>query len=247
MGIQMKKRGWFFLLIMGLCMPLPGMAQEAPVPPLLSVRGEAQLMVSPDQVVMLAGVLSESKDAKKALADNSRAMNQVIAALKGIGIKKTEINTQNFSIQPQWSPRPRNAETDWRATIIAYRVSNNVQVKTTQLELIGEMIAKATQAGANQIHSVSFGLSNPREFRAQALKQAVENARADADIAAAAAATRIVGIKTLNVDHSVASIETVEKAMVMRSAMADAAPAPPISSGDISVRASVFISYKLAD
>jgi len=223
------------------------LADVAKAEPSLSVRGEAQLMVSPDQVVMVAGVLSEAKQAKKALADNSQAMQKVMDALLALGLKKKEMTTQSFSVQPRWSPRPRNPDAGWRSEIIGYRVNNSVQVKTTQLDLIGELIAQATQAGANQIQSVSFGLSNPREYRSKALSQAVENARADADITAKAAGSAIKGILTLHVDQAVASVERVEKSMLMRSAsMADAAPVPPINSGDISVRASVSITYKLA-
>ncbi|MFT6387921.1 MAG: hypothetical protein ACJAUP_001293 [Cellvibrionaceae bacterium] len=222
-------------------------ADAAPETPSLSVRGEAQLMVSPDQVIMVAGVLSEAKQAKKALADNGRAMQKVMDALLALDLKKKEITTQRFSVQPKWSPRPRGADSSWRSDIIGYRVNNSVQVKTAQLDLIGELITQATQAGANQIKSVSFGLSNPREYRSKALFQAVENARADADVTAKAVGSSLRGILTLHVDQAVASVESVEKSMLMRSAsMADIASAPPINSGDISVRASVSITYQLA-
>lgn len=227
-------------------LPLPALADKEPEVPSLSVRGEAQLMVSPDQVIMVAGVLSEAKQAKKALADNSKSMQKVMAALLDFGLKKKDISTQNFNIQPKWSSRPRNADSAWRSEIIGYRVNNAVQVKTTQLDLIGDMISRVTQAGANQVQSVSFGLSNPREYRSNALAQAVKNARVDADVTAKAAGSAIKGIKTIHIDQAVSSVARVEKAMVMRSSMADAAPAPPISAGDITVRASVSVTYELS-
>lgn len=243
--MSIKKR-FVILWLFSILLPVTACADEVPQPPSLSVRGEAQLMVSPDQVIMVAGVITEAKQAKLALSDNSKAMQKVMAALSKLGLKKKDITTQNFSVQPKWSPRPRNADAGWRSKIIGYQVSNSVQVKTTKLELIGDMISRATAAGANQIHSVSFALSNPREYRSQALAQAVDNARADADVAAKAAGSSIEGIKILHIDQAQASVERVEKAMVMRSSLADAA-APPISSGDISVRASVSITYLLSE
>jgi len=234
------------ILVASTFLSLSALGDDVPESPALSVRGEARLMVSPDQVMMVAGVLSEGKQAKKALSDNSKAMQKVMDALSSLGLKEKEVSTQNFSVQPKWSSRPRNADQSWRSQIIGYRVNNSVIVKTTQLELIGDMISRATQAGANQIQSVSFGLSNPREYRSNALAKAVANARADADVTAKAAGVSIKGIKSVHIDQAVSSVERVEKAMVVRSSMADMASTPPISAGDITVRASVSVTYELS-
>ncbi|MGH1485712.1 MAG: SIMPL domain-containing protein [Cellvibrionaceae bacterium] len=211
----------------------------------LSVRGEAQLMVPPDQVIVSVGVLSEAKVAKKALAINSRLMQQVIDALRAVGITKKEYSTRQLSVQPVWSSRPRNADSRWKSEITGYRVNNNLQIRTLKLDLLGDLINAATSAGANKIQSIQFGLSNPRQHRGQALTQAVENARTDADIAAKAAGVSIKKVKSLQVDYA-PSVAHVEKAMVMRSALADTAPVPPVNPGDIAVRASVSIIYELA-
>ncbi len=220
-------------------------AEHKSEPPTLSVRGEARLEVEPDQVSVSLGVMSQAKTAKKALAENSKAIKAVIDALYGVGLKKKDVSTRRFNVQPVWSSRPRNADSLWRAKIIAYRVNNSVQVTTTQLPLVGDVINAATTAGANQVQSVNFGLENPRQFRSQAIAKAVKNARADADVAAEASGSSIKGVKTIHLDQAVASIEQAESFKVMRSAVAEAAPAPPINAGDITVRASVSIVYEL--
>jgi uncharacterized protein YggE len=218
-----------------------------PEMPTLSVRGEAQLQVPPDQASIILGVVSESKTAKAALADNNKAMQSVMAALLKQGLKQKEISTQRFGVQPVWSSRPRSVDSSWRAEIVAYRVDNSLQATTQTLEWVPDIIAAATAAGANTVNSISFSLANPRDFQDQAITQAVNNARADADVAAKAAGTRIKAIKNLNLDQSMASVEHVEKVSMMRSAMADSVSAPPISTGNITVRASVSILYELAE
>ncbi len=242
-----RKNGYIGLLYM-LILFIPGTyadIEQKPEPPTLSVRGEARLEVEPDQVSVSLGVVSQAKTTKKALADNSKAIQAVIDALYGIGLKKKDVSTRQFGIQPVWSSRPRNADSLWRAKIIGYRVNNSVQVTTTQLSLVGDLIGAATTAGANQVQSVNFGLANPRQFRSQAITKAVKNARADADAAAVASGANIKSVKTIHLDQAVASIEHAENFKVMRSAAADTVAAPPINAGDITVRASVSIVYEL--
>lgn len=222
---------------------------ESPLPEVakLTVRGEAHLMVPPDQVSVVLGVSTESAKAKKAMADNSKKMAAVVRALATLGLKKKEYKTQNFRVQPVWSSRPKGAASHWKSSIIAYRVNNSLRVTTQQLALIGDMIADATVAGANQVNSVSFSLANERQYRQQAIMQAMQNAKQDAETLAEASGDKIKRTLTLNLNNSSASHVRVESTMAksrMLSAQADMAP-PPISGGDITVKASVSVVYEL--
>ena len=216
----------------------------------LHVRGEAQLMVAPDQVAINLGVTSEAKKAKQAMEDNSQKMANMVRVLTGLGLTDKEYETQNFSIQPVWSSRPRNADQEWRAKITGYRVSNTLRVSTTKMELIGDVIEQSTDAGANQVHSLHFSLSNPREYRAQAITQAMKNAKEDAQTLVAASGDTISRTLSLRLDNAVASQTHVEvkakrsRLMQASAAMADSV-APPINAGDITVRASVSVTYEL--
>lgn len=213
----------------------------------LFVRGEAQLIVPPDQVSVVLGITTESAKTRKAMADNSRKMQALIRELQALGLTEKDYKTQNFRVQPVWSSRPKGAGSEWRSRIIAYRVSNSLLVTTPALKLIGDIIASAAKAGANQVNSVSFSLSNERQYRQQAITQAMENAKQDAQTLVMASGDKIKRTLSLNLDNSSASKVRVEASSKMRtfaSAQADIAP-PPISGGDITVRASVSVVYEL--
>ena len=213
----------------------------------LTVRGEAHLMVPPDQVSVVLGVTTESAKAKKAMADNSKKMAAVVRSLSALGLTKKEYKTQNFRVQPVWSSRPKGAASHWKSSIIAYRVNNSLRVTTQQLTLIGDMIAGAATVGANQVNSVNFSLANERQYRQRAITQAMQNAKQDAETLAAASGDTIKRTLTLNLNNSSASNVRVESTMAksrMLSAQADIAP-PPISGGDITVKASVSVVYEL--
>lgn len=237
----------FCTTLITLCLSSTVWAEPA-TPPVakLSVRGEAQLMVPPDQVSVVLGVTTESSKAKKAITDNSQKMTKVIDALARLGIKKDSYKTQNFRVQPIWSVRPKDANKNWRASIVSYRVNNSLHVTTKALSRIGDVIAGATEAGANQVNSVNFSLSDERQYRSQAITQAMGNAKQDANVLVAASGDRIKRTLSLNLDNTSASrvrVEALQSSARFKSALADAPP--PISSGDITVRASVSVVYEL--
>lgn len=215
----------------------------------LHVRGASELKVEPDQVTIILGVTTQNKTAKRALADNSRAMKKIIAALGQQGINTDDLTTQRFGVQPIWSSRPRHLSSDkeWKSTITAYRVSNTLNLVTGKLELVGELVNTATIAGANQVQSITFGLANPREYREKAIANAIKNAKEDAGFVAKASALELVGIKQIHLDNAAASIERVQAAGFSRSVLsAKVDAAPPIKAGDITVRASVSVEYFLS-
>src|SRR5690606_27441056 len=115
---------------------------------------------------------------------NSKKMDGIIGALKKIGLKNDEYQTSRFDIQPQWSPRPKQAPTDWRPRVVGYTVSNQLTIRTGQLELVGQLIEGAVAAGANEVGSIYFDLADPRRHRALAIETAAGNARADAQVLA---------------------------------------------------------------
>jgi len=252
--MKMIKQALLSLLAVSACWAQLASAETSqssmvePIVAQLFVRGEAELMVPPDQVSVSLGVTTESSTAKKSVAENTRKMNSLANALAHLGLSDSDYKTQNFQVQPVWSNRPQGAGSHWKASVIAYRVTNTLYITTLDLDIIGDIIGAATEAGANQVNSINFSLFNARQYRQQAITQAMENARADADVLVAASGDRIKRTLSLRLDNASASKERVQMKTMARSSMAlsqDAYAPPPISAGDIVVRASVSVTYAL--
>lgn len=236
------------IYVLCACCALAAVSALADTPPVsqLSVRGEAILRVSPDQLTINLGVTSEANAARQALSSNNDDMQAIVRALQKLGLEKAELTTQQFQVHPIWSRRPRDPAPEWSAKISGYRVTNSLQVQTKKLALAGDIIAAATEAGANTVNSVQFGLADPRQYRAQAIAQAMDNARADAQALAKAAGDQIKRTLSLNLDNAVATpVRVQQERMMMRSAAAMDAGAPPIEAGEVSVNASVSVVYEL--
>jgi uncharacterized protein len=243
--------GTFVLALAGglLASALPVTAQqiideEERVVPTLTVSGQAELEKPADELHLSLSVVTQGKEAQEAVQENSRTMKRVIEAIERVGLTKEEYETTRFSINPQYRQRPRNADSEWRPEIIGYTVENTLRIETTKLELVGELIEKGTDAGANNVGQLSFGLSDERAHRAEAITEAVQNARSDADALATAAGAKLVRILSINLDGAAAPPMPMRGERMTAMAMEMALPIQP---GDVTVRASVTIVYEIAE
>ncbi len=209
--------------------------------PKLMVRGEAELDKPADRLRLTIGVVTEHAEATAALDENSRRMRDVVRALEKTGLTEGEYETGRFSIRPVYARRPRTADAQWRPHIVGYAVTNTLNIKTKKLELAGPLIEAANDAGANSIDSIGFDLADPRAHRAEAIRAAAANARADAAVLAEASGVRLVRILSVTLDEA----GWRPPVTLARGAMAEAAAAPPIQPGDVTVRAGVTIVYEI--
>jgi uncharacterized protein YggE len=212
--------------------------------PRLTVRGEAELRRPADQMRIQVGVVSEAKEAGAALRDNSERMAAVVKAIAKAGLTEDEYQTGRFRIRPTYSRRPRQPQPDWKPMIIGYEVTNTVIIRTGKMDLAGSLIETANAAGANTVEVTGFDLADPRTHRAEAIGEATRHAIDDATTLAAAAGVDLVRIVSINLDRTPPPVADAYMARG-RAAMAEAGSTPPISPGDVTVRASVTIVYEI--
>jgi hypothetical protein len=111
-------------------------------------------------------------------------------------------------------------------------------VTLTDLSLIGKVIDTGIQAGANRVQGLSFGLLDDQPSRAQALKMATAQAKANADAMAS-------GIG----QHTGQAIAIQEGATSTPTPVLLGAAAPsattPVETGVVNVQASVTLDVAL--
>lgn len=123
----------------------------------ISISGRGIVSAEPNQVEIRLGVETEDKNVTKALEANSLGMNATIEALKTLGISEDEIETSRFNICPIKDYERTPVET------VGYQVTNEITVKTGDLDKTGEIIRAAIDAGANKVRWIEFGLNETRE------------------------------------------------------------------------------------
>ena len=187
-----------FLSAAALMMALPAaaLADDIATVPIagtrLDVSAEGQVTRAPDIATLSAGVLTQSSTAAAAMAENAKKMAAAVSALKRAGVADKDIRTSSLSLQPQY----RYADNQPPA-VTGYQASNQLTVTFRDIKQAGPILDALVAQGVNQISGPDFALEHPDAAMDEARMQAMQKARAKADLYAKAAGMsvkRIVAI-----------------------------------------------------
>ena len=157
-------------------------------PHTITVSAFATISTTPDEAVITFGIHTEHADSVAALNENARIVNDVLAAMKALGITERDMETTNVNISPQTINRGTASE----ATV--YNASTTLSVTIMDFDSIGAAIRDGVEAGATRVNGVRFGVADPTGAKKRALESAVESARAKADALAGAAGSSVTGV-----------------------------------------------------
>jgi uncharacterized protein YggE len=214
--------------------------------PSLSVSGEGKVSAAPDTADVNVGVVTQAPTAKEALAANTEAMTKLIATLKEQGIAEKDVQTQNLSIQPQYTQPPRNRENqEFVPKIAAYQVTNTVQVTSRKIDALGGILDALVQSGANQMYGISFRVDKPEALLDEARVAAVSDAKRKAELIAKAAGVKLGP----PIQISESGTMPMPRPLMMRGMAAApmmAASAPvPVAGGEQDFSVSVSVTYQI--
>lgn len=155
----------------------------------LSVTGNAEVMVEPDQATLYIDIVTENETAQNAKDVNSQLTGRVIAALAQAGIPRDKIETASYHLakKTEWdSEKGKNVETGYTLTNTLRVTVDDLKDATTNVDSVGRLIDAAVNAGANGINQVNYGLakSTEKKLRDQLLLNATDDARKKAQAVA---------------------------------------------------------------
>ena len=216
----------------------------------ITVTGTATSSIDPDLLRIQFGVEVQSKTAKEAIDANAVAMNDIVNAVKKLGIPEDELSTSSFNIFPVYdSITDPKTGVYVRSELVGYRVSNILTVETTKLSMAGNIIDAATQAGANRVDGVSFTLSPQKQLSVQddLIGNAVENAKAKAEKALATLDQKIIGVKYVSLSDFGYPPPPIPYYSAYSKADAGEAMSTPIFSSDQDVTTTVSVVFLIGD
>ncbi len=233
----MKTLAAFTVSILAIALPAQGQAQDAATPQ-ITVTGEGVVSARPDMAIVNIGVTETAATARAALDKNSKSVADIIAQLKEAGIPAEDLQTSGFSIYPQYDHASR---TDNGPKLIGYQVSNSLRVEINKLDMLGNILDQAVDAGFNDGGGISFSNSNLEELMDEARQAAVKNAMAKAKLMTEAAGVEVGQILSISENGNVGGTPVFMEAAKMR----DAAPVP-LEAGQNSYMATVTVTFALS-
>ena len=201
----------------------------------ISVSASGQAEAEPDQAVLRVAVLARGDTAnavREQLAGNATQMRE---ALREAGVADDQIRTVAFRIDREY----RNEDGERRPA--GFQGVHAFEITLSNASRAGAIIDVAVSNGASQVDNVELTLSEERrrEVRADALRDAMENARADADVIAESADLTVAGV------HSASTGDVSFSPFRAEALMADAGgrAETSIESGPVTVTAQVQVTY----
>lgn len=237
----------FFVSIMfygncGIGKAVAGTGADTPIERTINVSGEGLVKVKPDVAYIRLEVVTQSATAQEAQSENAKITKNVLSALKGLGLTDDNLSTAAFGLRPIYSQGQPYREEKVNAPneISGYRAQNQIMVSVSP-DLVGKTIDTGISAGCNQVLDLEFSLKEPYDHQIKALKLAVKDGTAKAKALADAAGYTIGDLKSINSGgYYVQPLR--DESMKMLSG-AGVSYDTPIVSGDVTVRASVQMTF----
>jgi len=159
----------------------------------ITTQGSAQMKVMPDSMVIFLYTQVVNESAETAKNRNSEIVDATIKALLNLGINRSDIETEQFSIFPNYN------WTEGTQEIIGYTVSQNIKVNLENFDLAGKVIDAAVNAGA-LVSYINFELSlkKQNELKEDLLSEATKDARIKADSIASGLGKRIINVVSVS-------------------------------------------------
>jgi uncharacterized protein len=213
----------------GVFQPSRGQAAET-ASGAITATGTSSATVTPDRATFSFGTVSQATSASAALAASSQAVSRVIDALRKAGVQKSDLQTSEVSLSPRTN--------DTGVTIIGYTASNTVTATVRKLGDAGEIVDAAVAAGANQMYGPSLLAGDQDAAYRNALKAAVAEARAKAEVLASAAGLSLGRITAITESGSTPP-------MPLPAADAALTSSVPIEPGTQKIDATVSVTFAL--
>jgi uncharacterized protein YggE len=233
------------LMVLGLALAAPAMttgalAQQqaaAPAEGRIVVQGEGRVSRTPDMATISLGVIAEDRTAAAAMAANSAQMRAVMDQLAAAGIAPADIRTAQVSLHPNWT----HDRTDGGpGRITGFTATNQVEIRVRDLGRMGAVLDAVTQAGANSVGGIRFGLQDMATPVDEARRAAVADALRKARLYAEAAGVTLGRVLELS------EAGGFQPEPRMFASMARESADVPISEGEMDVSASVSMVFALA-
>jgi uncharacterized protein YggE len=211
-------------------------AQEQKQIPQISVSGDGKVMVKPDHVIINFGVNNVGKDATEVKKLNDETVDKVVKFIKKFGIATTDFQTTNVSL---------NRNYDFEKKKYNYQASQSISITLKDISKYDSLMMGLVDNGINNIDNVEFKSSKIEEYKSEARKLAMKDAKHKAEDYVSVLNQKIGKAILINDSTQTYYPQPMYKADMMVAAAAEIAPRETIAVGQIEVTATVSVSFIL--
>lgn len=220
------------------------------MPVSISVTGEGEVVAVPDIAQISFSVTAKESTAGEAIAKSAEGVNAIVKYLKDNGVEEKDIKTQSYNLNPRYE-YPDTRCSEWgcppqgEPKLIGYEVTQTVGVKVRDLSKVGMFISGLGELGVTNVNGPSFTIDDDSTLKADARKQAIEDAREKAAALAEQLGVRIVRMtgyweeQNYPMPYGMGGGEGMVAAYDMKAAV------PDMPAGENTISARVNVTYEI--
>ena len=172
----MKGRA-FAVVVIGLLVTLALVAWQDDEPAsqqtrTITVTGDAEVRVVPDEVILTLGVQTWDKALAVAKRQNDEIVGQVLALTAEYDIPPEHVQTEYINIEPRYRDGYYEAR-----DFIGYFVRKTVVITLRDLSQFEDLLTDALEAGVNYVQGIQFRTTELRKYRDEARALAIQAAQ----------------------------------------------------------------------
>ncbi|MEI6835800.1 MAG: SIMPL domain-containing protein [Candidatus Falkowbacteria bacterium] len=208
-----------------------------------SVVGSGTVYAKADIANIEVGLKTDTKKtAAEATTESNDKMNKIVNELKKLNIEDKDIKTSNYSLNPVYNWTNVKGQ-----ELVGYEVTQTLTLKIRDLNRIGDVIAKTTEQGANQIGNINFTIDDEFALKNQARELAIAKAQEKAMLIAKQSGMKLGEVKSVyeNAEPVVSPIMYSNAKMDASVGGAISVSTPDIQSGQNEIKVDVTLVYEV--
>lgn len=222
----------------------------------ISVSGAADVYASPDIANVSFTVREENVKVSAAQTKVTTKVAAALASVRKLGVDEKDIKTENYSSYPkyEWQEGKKVMcplgvsycpPTPGKQVITGYEVAQSVSVKVRNIDSVNSIVEALANAGVTEMQGPNFAIDKEDDLKADARKQAIEKARAKAEVLAHDLGVSLVRIVSFSENEG--GRVYYAKAMMDSTAvgMGGAAPSPELPAGQTKITSNVTVTYEI--
>jgi uncharacterized protein YggE len=160
-------------------------AEDKPEPRLVTVAGEAEVNVAPDEVVFDLTVSTFNRELRVAKSQTDERLKNIIALAKRYGVADADVQTDYINLVPRY-----RGDNEAR-TLLGYSVRKDLVITLRDVTRAEGLLSELLSGDVTRINTVSFRSSQMRKYRDEARDMAMRAAREKAAALAGAVGQKI--------------------------------------------------------
>jgi uncharacterized protein YggE len=225
---------------------------ESTEPGVITVSGEAEVRVVPDEVLLTLGVETWDEDLRTAKNQNDERVKAVLAIAQSYGVEARHIQTDHISIEPRYEDNYEKED------LIGYFVRKTIVITLKDMSKFDDLLTSVVEAEVNYVHGIQFRTTELRKYRDEARALAIKAAQEKANALAGELGQSVGRTRSIQEEQAgwwswynswwgLGWGNNMSQNVIQEAGGNGSAPDGSIAPGQITVNARVNVSFELEE